>query len=204
MGTVPCPSCGVAVAIGYPRCPKCHGVVPAPRSKRPTFREEALAGGTTTEPERDGASGVWIIVALAVIATAGVIAYMATRGGGKPAPDTSGSTGDDDDTSANTPPTTDDQGPAGGSAAAAAPAPVDDGEAARRALGSLDDELRGDRMWATVTRDHLEVVVASSLCGEAGMKPSIAKATAPLLAAGFTSLRCEEKNGHVVFEEPLQ
>src|SRR5689334_15232181 len=77
---MPCPACGVAVPMGYPRCPKCQTVMPALRSKRPTFREENLAGGTSVAPPDAGGSRAGWVLAFALLALgAGLAIYFATR-----------------------------------------------------------------------------------------------------------------------------
>lgn len=69
VGKEPCPKCGVMVAPGYPKCPRCqHRLVGSSKSKR------AGAGGTTVV----GRTVPWAIVFVAAVLTA-IIVYLAER-----------------------------------------------------------------------------------------------------------------------------
>lgn len=201
--SVPCPSCGVDVSVGYPRCPRCHAAVPqAPRAKRQTFREANIAGGTSVEPVTGpgGGNGL-LLVGLAAAVALLLVIWLATRGddtkkAAEPAAgvvedegdeDEGGGQDDEDDD------TTPDEARPDRPAADDLPAAIRD----------LDEALRAAQMWSKVTRAGDVVVVESSLCEDSAMWSAIAPLASQLRDAGATAVRCQAQHGGVVFERDL-
>ncbi|MCA9674929.1 MAG: hypothetical protein H6709_05125 [Kofleriaceae bacterium] len=201
-----CPGCGVAVAIGYPRCPKCHAALPQPaRSRRATARDELLTGGTSVEPS-GGYRGL-ALIGVVVLGLIVAVVVMTRRGGDRggaraPSDDrddradraddrTGGTRADDVDDLPELPPATQ----TGGGAAAADPL--------AGAIRDLSEALRTERLWSKVSHDGTEIVVESSLCGDTAMHEVLAQQVAPLHDAGARSLRCQEPHGGLVFETDL-
>jgi hypothetical protein len=200
-----CPNCGVAVAKGYPRCPKCQATLPVVRLKRATFREENLEGGTTmAAPEGAAASRAsWIAAIALLVIGAGIAVYFATRGGaprepvGTTEPDEP--VADDDDT---------DETPTQGvepdqPAARRNPTGEPRAYTAKQVMTRIDDELRTERLWAKVTSDDDVLVIESALCAEPGVKQVLSGEADGLRAAGFSTVRCQSPNGQPVFEDRL-
>lgn len=200
--TVTCPGCGVAVAVGYPKCPRCHAAVPqAPRTKRQTFREEMLSGGTSVEPpEMPATSSPLLPLAIGVVALGAVIAgFVLLRKSPttKPAIEPAGEA-DDDDTEAqdDEPDVTDEPGAAAEAGAApVAEVQLDD------AVDSLSEELRVQRLWATVRADGSVIEIQSSLCDDKAMTAAVDGAG--LAGSGATAVRCVAAHGGVVWERGL-
>ena len=59
-----CPACGVAVAPGYPRCPKCHAALPSAPLHLPAPARARQAGGTSAASD---SPLPWIVGAVAVL-----------------------------------------------------------------------------------------------------------------------------------------
>ncbi len=200
--SVPCPGCGVAVAVGYPRCPKCHAPVPQPaRSRRATAREELIAGGTSVAPEAGGGYGGLFAVGALVLVGIGVMVWMSTRDDRPARPsvvETEDDDGVDDDDADDRRPGVGDDEPI-----APPPQPAPAGSALRGAIKDLDDALRGERVWSKVGVDGASVVVESALCGDPSMPPILNEHLAALRDAGATALRCQEPHGGVVFATDL-
>ena len=198
--SVTCPGCGVDVAVGYPRCPRCHASVPQPgRPRRQTFREMNLAGGTSVEPEDTGRGG-FLVIALAGFAAILLVVWLATRDGDDDArPATA-----DDDLADDEP--VDDVEP-GQPVADDTPdlsrEEPDEEDLMPAALADLDEALRAAQMWSKVRRSGDVVVVESSLCEDGDMWSAIAPLAAQLRDAGATAVRCQAPHGGVVFERAL-
>lgn len=202
--TITCPGCGVLVAVGYPKCPRCHAPVPqSSRSKRVTFREEMIAGGTSLEPPVD-ATRLWPWLLALALVVGSVVAWLATRSGDsrEAAPtDSEVLTEDEDDDSELAEDGEDDGDMAArrGAPEPADPTAVDLGPAIR----ALDGALRSARLWSKVTVDDDVVVIESAQCGDDGIGSVIGDHAADLKAAGARTLRCREPHGAVVFERGL-
>jgi hypothetical protein len=199
--TVTCPSCGVDVQVGYPRCPRCHAAVPqAPRAKRQTFRESNVAGGTSLEPPAapGGRTGL-LILALAGVAAILLFIWLGTRDtpDRKPTEPAAGVVEDEEDDEEDEEEVDDDEGAA----------PDDDDRPAAdqmpAALRDLDEALRAAQMWSKVTREGDVVVVESALCEDKGMWAAIAPLAVQLRDAGASAVRCRAQHGAVVFEHDL-
>jgi hypothetical protein len=200
--TVTCPSCGVAVAVGYPKCPRCHSAVPqAPRTKRQTLREEMLAGGTSVEPpEMPATSSPLLPLAIGVVALGAVIAgfvLLRKEPTTQPAIEPAGEGADD------TEPEQDDEPEATtepGATAEAGAAPVEEVDLSG-AVDSLSEELRVQRLWATVRADGTVIEIQSSLCDDKAMTAAVDGAG--LAGSGATAVRCVAAHGGVVWERGL-
>lgn len=197
--TVTCPSCGVDVQVGYPRCPRCHAAVPqAPRAKRQTFREASVAGGTTLEPAPGGRGGL-LLLALAGLAAILLFIWLGTRdtASKKPTEPAAGVVEDEEDEEAVDEEVDDDEG---------ATSADDDRPAADQmtaAIRDLDEALRAAQMWSKVAREGDAVVVESALCEDKGMWAAIAPLAVQLRDAGASAVRCRAQHGAVVFERDL-
>lgn len=198
---VPCPACGVPVAIGYPRCPKCHAAVPqGPRARRGSVREQLLGGGTSVEPATAGTGGLpwlpWVLAALVLIAIGGFLAF---RGGdSKPAPAASVEDTEEDDADVDDTDDTDDDE----IAAAPRTAPGEEPEDTMpQAVQLLDDHLRGERLWAKVVRDDTVLAIESKLCAQ--IEGEIGAVAADLKGLGATAVSCTSVNGELMFERGL-
>jgi len=204
--SVPCPACGVPVARGYLRCPKCKANVPqAPRARRGSVREELLAGGTSVEsPSNVGAWLPWVLVALLIV---GVGAFVAFRSGGKaskpgpakveePDDDTDTDVEDDDEAS------DDDDDVASPGRATGPRDRTRPADPMREAADALDEDLRDARLWAKVTHDDSAVLrVESSLCPQ--IEENLAELAARARALGARQVECHAQHGQVMFERGL-
>jgi|GEM_PF-5604180 len=200
-----CSKCGVTVAPGYPKCPKCGAglpVPPSPLSRISTARPEPV-GGTTVAGDRNQ---TWMLGALAVVVILGGVAYMATT---------------DEDRS---PPLATARG-ALVAADATEPGPVEPAEVvetaepaaedvpleAQEALGGDPDiliELRAQlqvaKLWSTVFVDPDDgevIVVESDQCDDAEMGALVDRMRGILDEAGFAKVTCSSKFGATVFEK---
>ena len=198
--TVPCPACGVPVALGYPRCPKCHAAVPqGPRAHRGSVREELLAGGTSLETEGGGTPWLpWVIAAVVIV---GIGGFLAFRAGGSKSTGTSAKVEDTNEDVDDTDEDEDDEEEevaprSGGPQPVAKPK-----DTMPAAVKLLDDTLRGERLWAKVRRDDSSLEIESKLC--AAIESEIAGVAADLRALGATSVSCISVNGELRFETSL-
>lgn len=191
---VTCPACGLVVAAGYPRCPRCRALLPgmtAPPAAVAASR--GAAGGTAIADRRRPVLLIVASVIAVVVAVVAVIILMS----------------DDGDERAGAPVPAPSPGLAPAPAQGAEPAPAgepaaDQGVAvAAPSAASLGAELDQRRLWATVAVDGQAAVVHSAYCTDAGMEQAIQAAGADLRAAGLTSVRCHERHGPLVFERPV-
>ncbi len=203
---VTCPGCGVAVAVGYPRCPRCHATVPsAPRSKRATFREEALAGGTSLAPPDDEPGPpVGCIAFGVVLLVVGVIAiWLATRDRTATPAVTDDETEDVEEAAEPVEPDEETPVEGAGPATGTADEDVEEGPDIEEVARDLDAALRGAQLWSKVTVDGDVVVIESSLCDDPGVWGEVKLEAVALRDAGTVSVRCQEPHGGVVFDRKL-
>ncbi len=205
--SVQCPACGVAVAVGYPRCPKCRAPVPQParRGRRQTAREDLLTGGTSVEPE-PASAGSWLVIGAVVVGALALVVYAATRDDERARPaarDGEGGAPAADDDEAAAAGADDAPGEAAGGGGARPQPGAPPGEALRDVIRALDAELRTDRVWSKVTLEGDVVVVESAMCADPAMPPVLNAHLADLAAGGAATLRCQEPHGAVVFETDL-
>ena len=185
-----CPKCGVAVVPGYVRCPKCHFVMPARRS-----RNSIAPSGTAVEDRRSPVAAIVMAVAALGVVLA---AYFLFRGSAaKP----------------NEPPRISDQPPAlpesptpspsPGPSPSAAPTSAPTGPSAESVASDLQRSLDHLRLWAKVEVSGAVVEVTSQSCADAAIKPVIDAAASRFKAAGTSRLRCRDESGTVVFTRDL-
>ena len=199
----PCPACGVSVAPGYPRCPKCHALMPgAPASAKVGDAHSLAAGGTSAVSSSNPTP--WIIVGVCVVAAVvvAVVVMMRSSKDKSRADDMSANdsaelarkatagdlvTGDDDDDG--------ELSPARGSGGS----PVRDA-----ALKDLGAALTDERLWSDVSTDRLDeskIVVRTQYCEDDRLRSIIDDAKPGLVAAGLTGVLCFEQHGAVVFQQ---
>src|SRR5438105_2630348 len=82
MVTTPCPGCGVAVTVGYAKCPRCHAQMPGAERPKPS-----AAGGTSVETAEafvapSGASPLVLGGIVAVAAALIIVLVVRAAGGG--------------------------------------------------------------------------------------------------------------------------
>lgn len=200
----PCPGCGVPVAAGYARCPRCQSLMPdAPRSVPRRHQTYAsLGGGTSVASSR---RGTLLIAAGAVAALViALIIVLLVRGGGDE-PETAEL---DDDTAVEA--AAPDLVTAADSEPSSLPPPSPSSAEPEPSLddvvASLTSELRRQRMWATVAIDRADrsiIVIQSALCEDRTLVQVVAEVKSDAARRGGTVIRCVAKHGAVVFEEVL-
>jgi len=199
----------VAVAVGYPKCPRCHHEVPqaAVRGKRLTFREEMLSGGTSIEPPEDATARSPValfaggVVALAAIVVGWLLLrpdQSLARAAEVPEAEGEAESADEEDVTAAEPA---EPGARPVEPGAAEPAAAAAGPQLGDAVRVLDDQLRGERLWSKVRVDGDAIEIESSLCDDDAMKAVVDGAG--LAAAGASAVRCVAPHGTVVWERGL-
>ena len=202
-----CGSCGLPVAVGYARCPRCRaaldappvaggepGRVEAPRARRVSSPPGGTAVAAPTMRSR------WLLAGFAVAAGAGVAAAVLVASGGRSAPSSSPAAAE----------------PAGDTAAlvvAAAPAPAapggpsaEEGPALPQgaaAIAGLRRAMGKARVYAQLAPDGDRLELRSSSCEDARLSALLEEAKAPLQQSGFRRVRCLQPHGQVVFERDL-
>jgi hypothetical protein len=180
--------------------------MPQRRTKRPTFREENLAGGTTMEQPEEGSRAGWVLAAVLLVLGAGLAIFFATRDREKPPPaetvESEAEESDDDEAPVEEPEPGEAE-PAPG----VAPRQPEPGGADRpssaAAIAELDEALRVQRLWAKVRKEGDVLVIESSLCSDPGMRATVSDEAGVLRASGFATVRCQEPNGKVDFENAI-
>jgi len=81
--------------------------------------------------------------------------------------------------------------------------PPPPGPSPQAAVNDLGRQLRGQRLWATLSFDGAVLVVRSASCGDAELSNAIDSSSAALRATGLTKLRCVEQSGRVVLERDI-
>jgi len=199
--SVTCPGCGVAVAVGYPRCPRCHTAVPqAARPKRSSVRDDLMAGGTSVEPPespRPWGAVAWLAGGAAAI-VAVVVLWALLREDATPPGVGRAPTAESDEAEPAAEEVAAPEAPAEG---ATKPTERPAADPLADAVIALDQALRAQRVWATVRRDGDVVVIESALCGDGAMSTVVAGAG--LREAGASLVRCVAPHGAVVWETGL-
>ncbi len=185
--------------IGYARCPKCHAPMPGSGRLRPTLS----AGGTTVErvelgPGDGGRGWLWVagmvLVGLAVVVWATVL-----RGGDGPARSPAAAApldvGPEDDRPLGGGPVVEDDEPV----APRGPTGADPAFAA----DTIESELAGERLYATVTVVRGRLEIRSAFCAEGRLGDIVARHAGELRAAGVSEVHCREVHGALVFERGL-
>jgi hypothetical protein len=188
--TIFCPGCGVAVTVGYTRCPRCHAPMPSARLKR----ESMQAGGTSVAEEAGPGRGVWIAAAVLLLAGVIIVAIVALSGGKRTA-----AAADDGDVEEELTPN---------SAAAPIeeplPAPVPPVRLdPTGALDRLERTLANERLFAKGALHGAVVEMRSEFCARERLRAIVAAAVEDLRAQGLTMLHCVELHGAEVFTQPL-
>jgi hypothetical protein len=176
--------------------------MPARRSKRPTFRDENMAGGTSIAPEEAGGSGGWILALVLLLVGGGVAVYFATREDAEEEPAAEEETEEEDEEPGEPAPVEeasgDDDQPA--RPPRRLPTGTTPAQPVKAAVMRVDEALRVARLWAKVSAERTVLVIESSLCGDPGVKTVISGEADGLRTAGFESVRCQSPNGSVDFE----
>lgn len=185
------------VQPGYAKCPRCR----MPQTM--TAAERKAQGGTAVE----GGSSRTTFVALALLVVVIAVIVMARDDDADKTP------------SAVTPPARSTQ-PAPPPARVTT-TPVDDRQigftgtetktesvkGGEIVLRSLEEVLVERRLWSQVSTEKQSptvINVVSASCGDEQMKPTLERTSVQLKELGYTSLRCVEKNGALVFELKYQ
>ncbi len=190
MNSIRCPACGVAVALGYARCPKCHAPMPAHglRGKRDTQQ-----GGGTSAAAAAATGAPWIVIGVVAIALGGAAAYALTRGDAAPraaAPDEAAAPVE----------------APGGEVVDVAPPPPPQAPVRRDPAGAadrLERALAGQRLYGKAALRGEVLELRSSFCGEPGLVAVVDAARGDLAGEGLTAVTCLEPHGAEVFSRPL-
>ncbi len=192
-----CPGCGITVAAGYPRCPKCQAAMPQARSMLAPAADRGVHAGGTSVGGGDSPTS-WLLPIIGLVVVVVIAVFTLTRGGDEPA--------------AEAPVPTKVSSPRE-VPELAAPQPVVVDEVERAADGA--DALRSDavdavargldraRLWSNVAGDGDALVISSAYCESENetMKQVVAANQAVIAAAGFAVVRCLERHGALVFED---
>lgn len=178
---------------GYPRCPKCHAVLPA------SGRMNRIAdggGGTTAAVVVDEPARRWPWYVAGALVLAGAVAVVIIGSGGKaPAAELP-----DDPV-----PPEDVVEPQAGSAApdeappAVLPRTPDAGPVADR----LATTMAGLRLYATVEPIGDTIEIRTAYCADARIAGLVADVTADLRGAGITTVTCRALHGAEAWTRPL-
>ncbi len=194
-----CPKCGISVAPGYPRCPKCHAAMPDAPKMGSSASAQRVQGGTSTAAETPR-SWPWIAAA-AGLAVLGVVGIFVLRSSEKKKP-------------APPPVASPAQAPVAANVSAAneptevAPDPSAPDEPSLvqkrlEAQTSLREALDTRRLWATVDNDGDDLSIHSAYCNDAAMAEAIDELEKQLGAAGIVHVACYERHGPLVFERAI-
>jgi hypothetical protein len=197
--TVTCAGCGVAVAVGYPRCPRCHATVPQPPRARRVTSRDPVGSGTTAAPEADGPPIGWIVAGIVGVVGVGLAIWLVGRDPPRRAAgavDEADEADDEaEDVDAGEEPTGTARTPPGGRRAE----PGGIGPTVR----ALDEALREQNLWGKLAVAGDVVVIESQQCEDPSLWPLVVGEAPALLEVGITAVRCEAPHGGVVFERPL-
>jgi hypothetical protein len=184
------------VVPGYVRCPKCHAALPTVRFARRSTGPSLDPGGTTVRESQ--ARFPLVPVLVAVLVAGSIAAFFGLRGGGsKTKTATPTELADPGRLTAPQPPTggvgpVSEPNQPGGTR----PKPPDASDIA----GKLEQTLKRQRLWATVSVLGSRVDIRSATCNDPGMGPALEPSISGFKAAGLSKLRCVEPGGAVVFE----
>jgi hypothetical protein len=200
-----CPACGVAVVPGYVRCPKCHASLPfgTGRSKRTT----ADPGGTSVEATRP--AGLPVLPIVAALAIGGAIALVLALHGRRSAASAAVTPGVSiapaaDTTAAPIPVATPPPAPISVIAPSPPTSPTTPTTPNVNALAdTLDQTLKHQRLWSTVSVRGPVLEIRSALCSDPGVAAAVSDVRAGLRAGGLARWRCIEESGQLVFEREL-
>jgi hypothetical protein len=209
LGTA-CPACGVAVAPGYPRCPKCHAVMPSAAVNRNPRGTNATIRVRSTRPAAD--KTLWLGGAAIALVVVGfiVIAYRDKAGGTElsEAVADDGTEADEDDSLAEDLDASDEgdgDGDGDGEREGDDPDRAHD-QAVDRLLESLADELGAARLWSSVSyeSDQADVVrVESAFCSDDELYRIVDGNARALRDHGFVRLQCISRHGVLTVDRVL-
>lgn len=192
-----CRSCGVSVALGYARCPRCRtpleleGVDGAELSR--ARRISGAPGGTSMAPAPS--SSRWLVAgAAASIAVGALAAFLLVRRPPAAAPPPASEQGALEAPGEPEP------------SAIVAPAeatPVAAPPASSEALGGLRSMLGKARLFAQLASAGDRLELRSASCDDSQLPVLLAEAREALWQAGIRHVRCLEPHGQVVFERDL-
>jgi hypothetical protein len=170
----------------------------AGRTRRPSFG--GAGGGTTSQPIETigGGGGGWIWAVLGVAVVAGVIAFVAMRGGGSSKKPAQSVVPVDNGPGTAAPPA-----PAQPDNEPLLPPPSSNRPDPAYVADALEGELSVARLFAVVEVSDTLLDVRSAFCSDPRFTEISAKYIADLKAAGVTTIRCSETHGAQVFERPL-
>jgi hypothetical protein len=192
-----CPACGVAVAPGYPLCPKCQKPMPRPRRKKGlTLDPGAVAGGTAVPALGDSPAIRWALWGLAAALLIG-LAFFVTRG----------------DDAADVPARMSEPPPPApvppASNPSGAPPPSGEDVVPRRRQAALDElgaTLRTQRLWAQVKLDPNDPtygIIESAYCDDPLLVATVDGAVPQLVTAGVTGIACYTLHNALIFSREL-
>lgn len=199
----PCPTCGISVMTGYVKCPKCHAPMPGGPASARQRRASMQAGGTTSqriEVLGEGGGGGTLLYVIGALVLAGGLAIWATQcRGTRERPAAAANVADEGPLREAAVPLPGEQVPpilptSGG--------PTGGGDPSF-AADTLEGELAGERLFATVQVQGDVLDVRSAFCGEARLGEIIGRHASELRAAGVARVRCSETYGTQVFERGL-
>jgi len=191
-----CAGCGVAVASGYIKCPRCHTELPLPRARRPLTE----GGGTAMS---GGGNRTVMLIGAAALALVVVVVWVFASGGSSAAVVPDAAVDDDvGDPEPDQVRPTPDREPPPPDRQPVDPTPPTP-SVGRAELRDLGLALRGERLWATVTASGTTVEIGSSFCDDTGLVAIVDAHDSALRAARFTSVRCRAPHGGIVFEHGL-
>ena len=195
-----CPECGVAVAPGYPKCPKCHARLPYVPS--PLQRVGSMASGGTSASEGGGGAGMWAVVA-AIVLVAGAVTFFVARGGGGGA----AAAGDADaaveeaTTVAQPEDDLEDDLAAPEGAEAEEPREID-----TAVIEELNAKLAELRVWSSVGQDSADdsiVRIVSSHCEDGALRRAVTTYAEAMRDSGFLRVQCFTQHGALSFDREL-
>ena len=192
-GRPTCPSCGIAVMPGYPRCPKCHAALPA------SGRMNRIAdggGGTSAAVVVDEPARRWPWYVAGVLVLAGAVAVVIIGSGGKkPAAELPDDPVTPEDVVEPQPGSAaPDEGPP-----AVLPRTPDASPVADR----LATTMAGLRLYATVEPIGDTIEIRTAYCADARVAGLLADVTADLRTAGITTVTCRALHGAEAWTRPL-
>jgi len=202
MGSTPCPGCGIAVTVGYARCPRCHAPMPsAGRMMRASAGggTSLEGGGTSVAASPDGATGnrrvlIAAVAGIGLIVAAVLVARSLGRDRRAPVPAAAPEAVAEPAAAPVAPPSADE--PIAPSLSPAAPDPAVAAAALARALAAA-------RLFGTVEVRGDTVEIRSAACSDGALAAELARYAADLRAGGVTTARCRELHGAEVFARPL-
>jgi hypothetical protein len=176
----------------------------APRVKRATFREEAMAGGTSLASVDDepGAPVGWIAFGVLLLVGGGIAIWLATRDKSRAVE----AAGDEDEAEEAAEPVEPGEEAVEEEGTAPGTAPVGEEETGpdlREVARDVDLALRAAQLWSKVSVDGDALVIESALCDDPGVWTTVMGEAVGLRDAGAKSVRCVAQHGGVVFDRRL-